>query len=93
MQPVPITVPEGQRVRVTPEQASKLRNELEIVGNNCTMLHDMLSALDPEENVQDADVIQDLHLACTRMQSRLIDLISQLQNEDLLGYVRVRACE
>ncbi|EGD79753.1 hypothetical protein PTSG_10737 [Salpingoeca rosetta] len=80
-----VSVPEGQRVMASEQQQEKLRQDLLIVRNNCEMLHEMLSALDPDATLEGQDVIQDLHNACTRMQSRLIDLISQLQNEDLLS--------
>ena len=50
------------------------------------MLTDMLQALEEGQTVDSSDVITDLHVACQQMQRRVMSLVSQLTNEDLLRW-------
>jgi hypothetical protein len=49
------------------------------------MLTDMLQALEEGQTVRESDVIGDLHVACQQMQQRVMGLVSQLSNEDLMA--------
>ena len=51
------------------------------------MLTDMLQALEEGQTVRESDVIGDLRVACQQMQQRVMGLVAQLSNEDLMAYV------
>eukprot|EP00730_Choanoeca_flexa_P006933 TRINITY_DN12252_c0_g1_i1.p1 TRINITY_DN12252_c0_g1~~TRINITY_DN12252_c0_g1_i1.p1 ORF type:complete len:554 (+),score=140.23 TRINITY_DN12252_c0_g1_i1:114-1775(+) len=85
MRTQPLQLPEGESIEATPEQQEKIRKDLEVVSNNATMLTDMLQALEEGQTVRGSDIIVDLHTACQQMQQRVMILVSQLRNEDLLA--------
>eukprot|EP00045_Choanoeca_perplexa_P007756 m.71270 g.71270 ORF g.71270 m.71270 type:complete len:522 (+) comp14203_c0_seq1:130-1695(+) len=85
MRTQPLQLAEGQSIAASPEQQAKIRKDLEIVTNNATMLTDMLQALEEGQTVRESDIIGDLHVACQQMQRRVMTLVSQLNNEDLMA--------
>ncbi|UJR37336.1 hypothetical protein I4U23_030044 [Adineta vaga] len=77
--------------QMTPEQIAKLRSELDVVQTNAQVLGEMLITLQPgEEHSQDLDLLVELHKTCKQMQSRIIELLSQISideiTNDLLRY-------
>jgi hypothetical protein len=96
-QPVPGTIPRQIRSasdgssqqqvvlrQMTPEQIAKLRSELDVVQTNAQVLGEMLITLQPgEEHPQDLDLLTKLYTTCKQMQSRIIDLLSQISIDDI----------
>ncbi|XP_068148438.1 TOM1-like protein 2 isoform X2 [Drosophila tropicalis] len=71
-------------LHLTPEQAAKLRAELEIVTNNMSILSEMLSVLKPGyESPDDYALLTELTSTCKEMQSRIVDLIGRVQDDEL----------
>ncbi|KAH8379538.1 hypothetical protein KR009_005501 [Drosophila setifemur] len=71
-------------LHLTPEQAAKLRSELEIVSNNMAILSEMLSVLKPgQESADDYALLNELTSTCKEMQSRIVDLIGRVQDDEL----------
>ncbi|EDW69345.2 TOM1-like protein 2 isoform X1 [Drosophila virilis] len=71
-------------LHLTPEQAAKLRSELEIVSNNMSILAEMLSVMKPgQEGPDDYALLNELTATCKEMQSRIVDLIGRVQDDEL----------
>ncbi|XP_023180076.1 TOM1-like protein 2 [Drosophila hydei] len=71
-------------LHLTPEQGAKLRSELEIVSNNMSILAEMLSVLKPgQELPDDYALLNELTATCKEMQSRIVDLIGRVQDDEL----------
>ncbi|KAH8270554.1 hypothetical protein KR018_011536, partial [Drosophila ironensis] len=71
-------------LNLTPEQVAKLRSELEIVSNNMAILSEMLSVLKPgQESPDDYALLNELSSTCKEMQSRIVDLIGRVQDDEL----------
>ncbi|ALC43417.1 CG3529, partial [Drosophila busckii] len=71
-------------LHLTAEQAAKLRSELEIVSNNMSILAEMLSVLKPgQESADDYALLGELTATCKEMQSRIVDLIGRVQDDEL----------
>ncbi|XP_016966654.1 TOM1-like protein 2 isoform X2 [Drosophila biarmipes] len=71
-------------LHLTPDQAAKLRSELEIVSNNMSILSEMLSVLKPgQESPDDYALLNELTSTCKEMQSRIVDLIGRVQDDEL----------
>lgn len=69
---------------LSPDQLGKLTSELRVVEGNMTVLSEMLSELVPgKEPPSDLQLLQELHSTCQAMQERLVDLISQLSNDEI----------
>ncbi|XP_030380318.1 TOM1-like protein 2 [Scaptodrosophila lebanonensis] len=69
---------------LTPEQTAKLRSELEVVNNNMSILGEMLSVLKPgQEEPDDYVLLNELTATCKEMQSRIVDLIGRVQEDEL----------
>ncbi|KAH8302504.1 hypothetical protein KR044_007553 [Drosophila immigrans] len=78
-----VAVPSGP-LHLTPEQGAKLRSELEIVSNNMAILAEMLSVLKPgQESPDDYALLNELTATCKEMQSRIVDLIGRVQDDEL----------
>lgn len=78
-----IAVPSGP-LHLTPEQGAKLRSELEIVSNNMSILAEMLSVMKPgQESPDDYALLNELTATCKEMQSRIVDLIGRVQDDEL----------
>jgi len=67
-----------------PEQIQKIRSDLTITQTNMTILSDMLTELSPgREHPEDRSLLQQLHGTCRAMQSRLVELIDQVDDDKL----------
>ncbi|XP_036384729.1 target of Myb protein 1-like isoform X3 [Megalops cyprinoides] len=75
---------------ITPEQAQKLRAELDVVRGNLTVMSEMLNELTPGHAQQsDAELLQQLYTVCRSMQERVVELIPNLTEETLIGELLV----
>uniref|UniRef100_T1J1S5 VHS domain-containing protein n=1 Tax=Strigamia maritima TaxID=126957 RepID=T1J1S5_STRMM len=69
---------------LTPEQLSKMRSELEIVQGNMRIFGEMLMELVPgQEHPSDLELLLDLHKTCKAMQTRVVELIDRVGNEEV----------
>ena len=67
-----------------PEQIQKIRSDLTITQTNMAILSDMLTELSPgREHPEDRSLLQQLHGTCRAMQSRLVELIDQVDDDKL----------
>lgn len=70
---------------MSPDQIQKIRNDLGITGTNMTILADMLTELTPgQEHQEDRSLLEQLHGTCRAMQSRLVELINQVDDDQLM---------
>lgn len=68
------------------EQMAKLRRDLDIVYQNCFVFNDMLTNIQPgQEKADDVTLLQQLNASCRQMQTRVMDLVQQVQNDDFTG--------
>ncbi|RZB89892.1 TOM1-like protein 2, partial [Asbolus verrucosus] len=69
---------------LTSEQRAKLQSELDVVQSNMNVLGEMLSEMKPgNEQPDELELLQELHVTCQSMQERLVELISKLSNDEL----------
>ncbi|KAK3740677.1 hypothetical protein QZH41_019048 [Actinostola sp. cb2023] len=70
----------------TPEQLAKLRSELDIVQGNVQVMSEMLTQMTPgQEEAGDLELLQELNRTCRAMQQRLLELLEQVANEEVVG--------
>ncbi|XP_059227032.1 TOM1-like protein 2 isoform X2 [Stomoxys calcitrans] len=70
--------------QLAPEQIAKLHSELEIVSMNMSILGEMLTELRPgQEEPDDYQLLNDLTATCKEMQSRIVDLIGRVTDDEL----------
>ncbi|XP_064478413.1 TOM1-like protein 2 isoform X2 [Ornithodoros turicata] len=84
----PVVVQEGppSPVQLSPEQLSKLKHELDMVQRNMTVFGDMLSQLTPgQEQRSDWELMQELQKTCHAMQTRIVELVDKVANEEVTG--------
>lgn len=73
-------------VSLSPEQLSKLRKELDIVQRNMTVFGEMLGELVPgQEQHSEWELLQELQKTCHAMQTRVVELINKVANEEVTG--------
>ncbi|XP_074647731.1 TOM1-like protein 2 isoform X2 [Tubulanus polymorphus] len=91
-QPSPNHVPQAPLVQdsgpvnPTPEQLSKLRSELDIVQGNLRVFSEMLNEMTPgQEDASDLDLLQELNRTCRQMQSRIVELLDRISNDEVIG--------
>lgn len=73
-------------VSLSPEQLSKLRKELDIVQRNMTVFGEMLGELVPgQEQRSEWELLQELQKTCHAMQTRVVELINKVANEEVTG--------
>ena len=69
---------------MSPEQIQKIRSDLSVTQTNMTILSDMLTELSPgREHQEDRTLLEQLHGTCRAMQSRLVELIDQVDDDHL----------
>lgn len=69
---------------MSPEMIQKIRNDLSITQTNMTILSDMMTELAPgREHPEDRSLLEQLHGTCRAMQSRLVELIGQVDDDKL----------
>ncbi|XP_041838634.1 target of Myb protein 1-like isoform X2 [Melanotaenia boesemani] len=80
--PVP---PSGGPGSLSPKQNQKLRSELALVRGNLTVMSEMLNELIPGQSPpDDTELLQQLFTVCKSMQTRVVELIPQLQDEGFI---------
>lgn len=69
---------------ISPDQIAKLQSELDIVGINIAILSEMLTELKPnQESPSDYKLLLDLVATCKEMQTRIVDLIGKVNNDEI----------
>ncbi|XP_026469164.1 TOM1-like protein 2 [Ctenocephalides felis] len=82
-QPAPMHQPQTSS-DLSPSQIAKLQSELQMVTENMSVLGEMLTELRPgQEHPADLQLLQELHSTCRSMQTRIVDLISKLSNDEI----------
>lgn len=78
--PEPVASP----LSLLPDQLAKLRSELDVVQGNMRIFGEMLNELTPgQEHPSDIELLQDLQKTCHSMQSRIVELIDKVANEEV----------
>ncbi|XP_031571945.1 TOM1-like protein 2 isoform X2 [Actinia tenebrosa] len=73
-------------INPTPEQLAKLRSDLDIVQGNVQVMSEMLTEMTPgQEEAGDLELLQELNRTCRAMQQRLMVLLEQVANEEVVG--------
>lgn len=71
-------------INLTPDQLAKLHRELSVVQGNITVFEEMLNELTPgNEHPDDYELLMELNNTCRAMQSRIMDLIDRVTNEEV----------
>lgn len=71
-------------LNLLPDQLAKLRSELDVVQGNMRVFGEMLTELTPgQEHPSDMELLQDLQKTCHCMQSRIVELIDKVANEEV----------
>jgi len=69
---------------MTQDQISKIRSDLQITQQNMSIFSEMLTELNPgKEHPQDKSLFDQLHATCRAMQTRLVELIDQVDDDKL----------
>ncbi|XP_051241341.1 target of Myb protein 1 [Dicentrarchus labrax] len=85
----PVQPSEGP-ASLSAEQEQKLRSELALVKGNLTVMSEMLNELTPGQSQQDdTELLQQLYSMCKKMQTRVVELIPQLLDEEFIGELLV----
>lgn len=80
----PVQPSEGP-ASLSAEQEQKLRSELALVKGNLTVMSEMLNELKPgQSQLDDTELLQQLYSVCKSMQTRVVELIPQLQEEGFI---------
>merc|ERR1711910_97581 len=67
-----------------PEQVAKVRGDLGVTQQNMSIFSEMLSELTPGlEHPEDRSMFEQLHATCRAMQTRLVELIDQVDDDKL----------
>jgi len=67
-----------------PEQLHKIRGDLTVTQANMSIFSEMLSELTPGlEHPEDRNMFEQLHATCRAMQTRLVELIDQVDDDKL----------
>ncbi|XP_072240531.1 target of Myb1 membrane trafficking protein-like isoform X2 [Leuresthes tenuis] len=78
----PPVQPSDGPVSLSAEQEQKLRSELGLVKGNVRVMSEMLNELKPgQSQTDDIELLQQLFAVCKNMQTRVVELIPQLQDE------------
>ncbi|XP_043086784.1 target of Myb protein 1-like isoform X2 [Puntigrus tetrazona] len=76
----------GQRSPVSPDEKQKLRSELDLVKGNLSVMTEMLNHVKPgETSASDAELLQQLYSVCKQMQQRVVELIPNLSEDEMMG--------
>ncbi|XP_061844167.1 target of Myb1 membrane trafficking protein-like isoform X2 [Nerophis lumbriciformis] len=81
----PVSQPIEQPNTLSAEQKEKLQREVALVKGNLTVMSEMLNELKPGQSpLNDTELLQQLYSVCKNMQTRVVELIPQLQDEGLI---------
>eukprot|EP00088_Acartia_fossae_P020787 TRINITY_DN22314_c0_g1_i1.p1 TRINITY_DN22314_c0_g1~~TRINITY_DN22314_c0_g1_i1.p1 ORF type:complete len:210 (+),score=79.78 TRINITY_DN22314_c0_g1_i1:39-668(+) len=73
---------------MTPDQIDKIQGDLQITQQNMTVFSEMLTELTPgKEHPEDKSMFDQLHATCRAMQTRLVELVDQLEDDKLIADV------
>merc|ERR1719468_734173 len=76
------------KMGMTPDQMIKIQGDLEITQNNMGIFSEMLTDLTPgKEHPEDKCLFDQLHATCRAMQTRLVELVDQLEDDKLIADV------
>lgn len=71
-------------INLSPDQLAKLHRELSVVQGNIAVFEEMLNEMTPgNEHPDDYELLQELNNTCRAMQSRIMDLIDRVTNEEV----------
>ncbi len=71
-------------MHLSPEQLAKLKSELDVVQANMKVFNEMLNELIPgKEHNDDWELLSDLNNTCQSMQTRIVELIEKVANEEV----------
>ncbi|XP_076345326.1 TOM1-like protein 2 isoform X3 [Tachypleus tridentatus] len=71
-------------VSLSSEQLAKLRSELDVVEGNMKVFGEMLTEMTPEKGcTSDWELLQELQQTCRAMQSRVVELVDRVGNEEV----------
>ncbi|KAG1682618.1 TOM1-like protein 2 [Nymphon striatum] len=74
----------GSAVILSPESLAKLRSELDVVQGNMKVFSEMITELTPgKEHPSDLELLLDLNKTCKAMQTRVVQLIDKVGNEEV----------
>ncbi|XP_059902609.1 target of Myb1 membrane trafficking protein-like [Gadus macrocephalus] len=77
-------------VHLSAEQEQKLRGEVSLVKGNLRVMSEMLNELSPgHAQPDDTELIQQLYTVCKSMQTRVVELIPRLLDEELIAELLV----
>lgn len=75
----------GGPASLSADQEQKLRSELSLVKGNLTVMSEMLNELIPGQSQRDdTELLQQLYSVCKSMQTRVMELIPQLDDEGFI---------
>jgi len=81
---LPTGGPNSGPANLSPEQIAKLQSDLEIVSHSMSILNEMLTELKPgQETPDDYALLNELTNTCKEMQSRIVDLIGRVNDDEL----------
>ncbi|CAG9333142.1 unnamed protein product [Blepharisma stoltei] len=81
------SAPSSSSSRNLPQsKVEKLKKDLEIVKENTTIVNEMIDAASPHENVAKNDTLTELVATLRAMNSKLIKLITNLEDEEMTAY-------
>jgi len=73
---------------MTPDQIHKIQGDLAVTQENMTIFSDMLTELSPgKEHPEDKSLFDQLHATCRAMQTRLVELVDQVEDDKLIAEV------
>jgi hypothetical protein len=73
---------------MTPEQMHKMEGDLQMTQQNMAIFSEMLTELTPgKEHPEDKSLFDQLHATCRAMQTRLVELVDQLEDDKLIAEV------
>ncbi|KAK7154716.1 hypothetical protein R3I93_009610 [Phoxinus phoxinus] len=76
----------GHLTPASSEEKQKLRSELDLVKGNLTVITEMLNHVKPgETSASDAELLQQLYSVCKQMQLRVVELIPNLSEDEMIG--------
>ena len=71
-------------MQLSPEQLAKLKSELDVVQANMRVFNEMLTELTPgNEHNDDWELLSQLNSTCQAMQTRIVELIERVANEEV----------
>ncbi|KAG7277262.1 hypothetical protein CRUP_036931, partial [Coryphaenoides rupestris] len=87
---LPPPAPNDRPVTLSAEQEQKLQSELALVKGNLRVMSEILNELTPGHGQQDdVELLEQLYTVCKSMQTRVVELIPRLLDEELIAQLLV----